>query len=303
METKWLEDFICLARLRNFSRAAEERNVTQPAFSRRIRALERWLGTTLFDRRTYPVTLTPEGRSFHETAENVLTGLYRERAEFHDRQPSTFTDLRISAATTLCLNYIPGWLKSLEPELGPLTAQITTPNFHIMFDLLAEGDVDLVLQYTHSDAPIIFENALFDSVILSTERMILVSPTDPKTGRALYDPTQGDGPLPYMGYSGDGYFAKVEKTILAAIPDQSARIRRLSESPTSEFLKRMALEYKALALVPESCVRDEMHDGTLQQVGGESWSTMLNVHLFHSGVVARPLVRRLWQAVGGAPAV
>ncbi|HEY5789464.1 MAG TPA: LysR family transcriptional regulator, partial [Gammaproteobacteria bacterium] len=40
MEFKLLEDFVCLARTGNFSRAAEERNVTQPAFSRRIRQLE-----------------------------------------------------------------------------------------------------------------------------------------------------------------------------------------------------------------------------------------------------------------------
>lgn len=44
MDVKWLEDFISLQRLGNFSAAARARNVTQPAFSRRIRALEMWLG-------------------------------------------------------------------------------------------------------------------------------------------------------------------------------------------------------------------------------------------------------------------
>ena len=40
MESKWLEDFISLAETRSFSRAAEARHVTQPAFSRLIRSLE-----------------------------------------------------------------------------------------------------------------------------------------------------------------------------------------------------------------------------------------------------------------------
>ena len=31
MELKWLEDFVSLANTGNFSRSAEERNVTQPA--------------------------------------------------------------------------------------------------------------------------------------------------------------------------------------------------------------------------------------------------------------------------------
>ena len=52
MELKWLEDFLSLAETRSFSRSAEQRRVTQPAFSRRIRSLEIWLGTVLLDRST-----------------------------------------------------------------------------------------------------------------------------------------------------------------------------------------------------------------------------------------------------------
>ncbi|QQV78036.1 LysR family transcriptional regulator [Sphingomonas aliaeris] len=50
MQLEWLEDFLMLADERNFSRAAEQRNVTQPAFGRRIRSLEQWVGTPLFIR-------------------------------------------------------------------------------------------------------------------------------------------------------------------------------------------------------------------------------------------------------------
>jgi hypothetical protein len=44
METKWLEDFVSLAETRSFSRSAQLRHVTQPAFSRRIQSLEAWAG-------------------------------------------------------------------------------------------------------------------------------------------------------------------------------------------------------------------------------------------------------------------
>ena len=49
MEFIWLEDFLALVDSGNFSRAAELRHVTQPAFSRRIRALEDWVGVDLFE--------------------------------------------------------------------------------------------------------------------------------------------------------------------------------------------------------------------------------------------------------------
>ena len=58
METKWLEDFVSLAETRSFSRSAQLRHVTQPAFSRRIQALEAWAGAELVDRSAHPVRLT-----------------------------------------------------------------------------------------------------------------------------------------------------------------------------------------------------------------------------------------------------
>jgi regulatory helix-turn-helix LysR family protein len=56
----------------NFSRAAELRHVTQPAFSRRIRALEDWVGVDLFERDSHPVMLTEASRRFRPVAEELL---------------------------------------------------------------------------------------------------------------------------------------------------------------------------------------------------------------------------------------
>ena len=58
VETKWLEDFVSLAETHSFSRSAQLRHVTQPAFSRRIQALEAWAGVDLVDRPSYPTRLT-----------------------------------------------------------------------------------------------------------------------------------------------------------------------------------------------------------------------------------------------------
>lgn len=75
MEIKWLEDFVAVASTGNFSRAAETRNVTQPAFSRRLKALEMWIGVPLLDRSSYPITLTPAGVKFLPVAERAIRDL------------------------------------------------------------------------------------------------------------------------------------------------------------------------------------------------------------------------------------
>ncbi len=72
MDLALLEDFLELARELNFSRAAEKRNMTQPAFSRRIRTLESAIQTPLIQRTTRHVSLTPAGKAFHPRAEAVV---------------------------------------------------------------------------------------------------------------------------------------------------------------------------------------------------------------------------------------
>src|SRR5215213_2598762 len=79
METKWLEDFVSLAETRSFSRSAQLRHVTQPAFSRRIQALEAWAGIDLVDRSSYPTRLTPAGEALHAQALDILGGLQAAR--------------------------------------------------------------------------------------------------------------------------------------------------------------------------------------------------------------------------------
>jgi DNA-binding transcriptional LysR family regulator len=86
MEIKWIQDFLSLAQTRSFSRSAEERHVTQSALSRRIRALEAWLGAELVDRSTHPARLTDAGQMFQAQAEQLVRQLFDTRTLLRSRQ-------------------------------------------------------------------------------------------------------------------------------------------------------------------------------------------------------------------------
>ena len=92
METKWLEDFLCLAETRSFSRAASDRHITQLAFSRRIMAQEEWeewLDVNLVDRSVHPVTLTAAGWLFRRLAADLLRNAYAARTLLSGHLPLT----------------------------------------------------------------------------------------------------------------------------------------------------------------------------------------------------------------------
>jgi DNA-binding transcriptional LysR family regulator len=83
MDLRQLRHATVLARTGNFMRAAGELNITQPALSRSIQALEEELGVRLFERGRQGAQLTREGRLLVERAEHVrltLGGLQRDMA-------------------------------------------------------------------------------------------------------------------------------------------------------------------------------------------------------------------------------
>src|SRR3984893_1453788 len=67
-----LRIFVAVARLGNFTRAAERLHLSQPSLSLHSRQLEQDLGVRLFDRSTRSVSLTKAGDDFLPTAERLL---------------------------------------------------------------------------------------------------------------------------------------------------------------------------------------------------------------------------------------
>jgi DNA-binding transcriptional LysR family regulator len=67
-----LRIFVAVARLGNFTRAAERLRLSQPSLSLHVRQLEQDLGVRLFDRSTRSVVLTRAGDDFLPTAERLL---------------------------------------------------------------------------------------------------------------------------------------------------------------------------------------------------------------------------------------
>ena len=72
MEFRQLRVFLALAREGNFTRAAERVNLSQPALTQRIRALEQELGVPLFVRTAKGAELTPAGEALRPAAEQLL---------------------------------------------------------------------------------------------------------------------------------------------------------------------------------------------------------------------------------------
>ena len=92
MNTTQLESFMEVANCLNFSRAAQRLNITQPAVSHQISALENELGVKLFQRTSKSVRLTQEGYLFTQYAGEILklsqNSMARMKESSQDAPPS-----------------------------------------------------------------------------------------------------------------------------------------------------------------------------------------------------------------------
>jgi Bacterial regulatory helix-turn-helix protein, lysR family len=109
MQLKILEDFVALAKTRSFTAAARSRNVTHPAFGRRIKALEEWLGSALVDRKQShgALKLTEAGEAFLVTATRTLSDLAKAKLTVSSSQRE---EIRICTGRTLARTLAADWV-------------------------------------------------------------------------------------------------------------------------------------------------------------------------------------------------
>lgn len=299
METKWLEDFISLAETRSFSRSAELRHVTQPAFSRRIQSLEAWLNVDLIDRTSYPTSLTAAGEVFYEQALEMLSQIENIRAMLRGRQPTTQTAVDFAVPHTLSLTFMPKWISELEKGFGMLNTRLIASNVHDAVMTLVDGGCDLLLCYHHPRQPVQLDAGRYDMLTLGSETLRAYARCA-RNGVPDYQlPGDAQHPLPFLSYTGNAYLGRMVELILSDTKKPLFLDKRY-ETDMAEGLKMMALEGHGIVFLPESAVTRELRQKQLARADGgqSSWEVEMEIRLYRERPSAqrpaKPLVGRLW---------
>ena len=306
METKWLEDFVSLAETRSFSRSAQLRHVTQPAFSRRIQALEAWAGIDLVDRSAYPTRLTPAGETLHAQALEVLDALQATRNMMRSHQAAGQDMIEFAVPHTLAFTFFPHWLMGLGSDLrqrfGPVKTRLTALNVHDAVMRLTEGGCDLLIAYHHASQPLQLSAARYEMLLLSTETLAAYAKAGPD-GKPLFRlPGRAGERVPFLSYASGAYMARMVDVILKQA-GEPLFLEPIYETDMAEGLKAMALEGHGLAFLPHSSVRKELKARRLVAAGGSpALALTMEVRIYRERPeVARhvkPAVQALWDYLG-----
>lgn len=281
MEIKWIEDFLCLVDTRNFSRSAEVRATTQPAFSRRIKALEEWIGATMFDRSKQPISLTPAGEQFRPIAEEVLRRLLQGREDIRQTGNSTVSTISFSATHSLSLTFFPSWIRKIEDHMGVLQTRLDSNQVGNCVQALLRGECHFMLCHTHPSVDIQLPDEHFSSISVGEDRLLPVSAPDKNGDASQLLPGTNKAPLAYLAYSETSAIGRAVESMLANRTDRAA-LNRVFESDLAGVLKTMSREGRGLTWLPESQILDELDSGNLVLSGDDSWLLPVDIRLFRA---------------------
>ncbi len=301
MESKWIEDFLSVAETLNFSRSAKLRNMTQPAFCRRIKALENWLGAELFDRAVYPTRLTSAGETFLVHAKEMLAQAIHSRSVLRGQTADVQSIVTFAMPHTLSLTYFPQWLSDIERTTGMLAVRLMASNVHDAVMELVGGNCDLLMHYHHAFQSVELDSQRYDTLRLGTECIRPYAKAD-ESGKPIHVlPGTAGKPVPFLSYSSSASLNRIIEKILDEGPTRVHLLRRF-EGDLAEGLKMMAVHGHGVAWLPESAARKEVAEGKLalavdmsgKEPGPDTWCGEMEIRIYRDRESTKPAVTRLW---------
>lgn len=149
MDLKLIEDALTLIEEGSMSAAADRRNVTQPAFSRRIRALEAWLNVALVERRPNRVVLT-RNLLDREAEFLMLRDAFRR---LRDTSPARDRAFVIATQHSLAISVFPEIYRKLNGLGLVARIRLRTRNQDEIIAMFLQSEVDLALRYQSEHTP------------------------------------------------------------------------------------------------------------------------------------------------------
>jgi DNA-binding transcriptional LysR family regulator len=289
MNVDWLQDFLALAETGNFTRAAEARNSSQAAFSRRIMALEAWLGATLVDRSGFPARLTAEGERFRERAAEIIGQVAEARIEAAGQASPRRDLVRIALPHALATGHLAAWTDAWAAA-GPLSYAIVTGNVHDMVTSLVAGGVDLLVCFDNAQQPFHLAGDQYERLIIGAEcfRPYASAGLAERLPRSWWGASRQ--PTPILMYSPGAYLGRMMDLAVRAAPHR-LHGARIAESDMADVLAALAAAGRGVAWLPECSARAEP---SLVPLGGADWTLPLSIVAYRDRAARHGPAQRLW---------
>jgi DNA-binding transcriptional LysR family regulator len=145
MEMHQVRYFLAVARTRNFTRAAEACNVTQPSLTRAIQKLEEEFGGALFRRERALTHLTELGRLMHPHLERSYEAAQAARALAREVERADVAPLALGLADDVHLPGLEALLADLERAFAGFRLTLCQAPVAALLEQALKGEIDALI--------------------------------------------------------------------------------------------------------------------------------------------------------------
>ncbi|AKK09525.1 LysR family transcriptional regulator [Corynebacterium testudinoris] len=251
IESRQLLYFLAVARAKNFSRAAEALEISQPPLSRQIKSLEDRLDTTLFYRSSQGVELTSAGEFLAEQAPALINEMRDLERDVHAIGSGRAGVLRLGFVGTATFQLMPKLLVEIKDRLPNIEVRVSgeklTPELE---NLLLKRKIDAaILRPPVSSHEIVLESFGIDDFSLA------VGPHHPLL--------KIDGPVPFSLLAEHTIVAFQEGSAAEQITRRAANragfnLQIAQHAPETSTVLALVASGIGVAIVPRGSIPEPM---------------------------------------------
>lgn len=241
----------------SFTRAGELLNLSQPAVTRQVAALEDEFGESLLERQGRALHLTPAGQVVYHHARRAAAVVDSCRSEVAMLSLPDRGHVHVACVTTTGLFTLPALMAEFNARFPAVRFHVWSGRVSSVMDRVLEGESDLGLVTTPVTHP------RLDSMPLFKDRVIMVAA--PHVAADLADPLplESLAELQMISYQAPSRF----RTLVEAALEQVGVYPQVAmEFDSHEAVKTMVVLGYGVAMVPESAVSTELGAGALREV-------------------------------------
>lgn len=254
-----LRTFQAVARLCSFSRAAVELNLTQPAVSAQVAALERTLGARFFDRLGRRVALTPSGEALLGAADEILARLDNLTRELRDLEGVRSGTLSVGASQVVGVYILPGILATFRREFPGIELIVRVESARRIGEMVAAGELDVGLVGEGA----VGEEPRLERRAVHRDELLVIVPR----GHVLADlpsvPAANLARLPFLLPRLD---SASSRSLIEQLAAEGIRLESVLELGNVGAVKRAVEAGLGISVVSRFAVQRELDDGRLRPV-------------------------------------
>ncbi len=273
MELKWLEDLLVLLEEKSISRAALRRHVTQPAYSRRVRQLEQWLGIELVDRATKPIKIRESAIALEDEVRDLVNRFYALRNRVHESSER----ITFVAQHTLAISRFPAMIREVKQQLPESSYRVVPANYEEC-ETLFYNEADLLLCYQTPQRHFDFSHNAVHRLSLGQERLIPVASAQLAAQLGQLEPGMA---IPLLMYQQGGFLADALANSCLPGVIRDYRVETICESAFSASLKEMALAGMGIAWLCGDLIEQEIDQRSLVCYAEQLGQTELDIVLYY----------------------